>query len=259
MPKQTNNKKAFIEGYLRDIYKVLTSRKGEDCKREVGLFLYRLYWGEKTGNYEEALNMTLALNAKLDKPHDKNYVVSHTQSAETKLKQGKTYKYSINKIIDVLDITAEEMQELNLEYLYTRTPEERKEHKSKYDSERYIKNLEEKGSKSKKEEIKERAEEVAKSLAQNKSKKEICSELNLSSSSYDRARAIAIKEGLLECAQKEIEVKDNVETETRENSKKITTPKIPPSIVYKNNFVILTAPVIWGWQEEVGGSIGLRE
>jgi len=277
MARQIKNKKPFIDGYLMDIYKVLTSRKGEDCRREKGLFLTRLLWGEKTGDYNEALNMTLLLNAQLDKPHDKNYVITHTQSAETILKQGKTYKYSIKRIMEDLSITEEEMQKLSLEHLYTRTPEREKERRREYDHERYIKSQNGKKGKSKSQEISERRETMAKLLAENKNGDEIREKLNIGVRTYYHDKACVMKEGLLEraiTAAKEASEKivaaakeraEQIKTEIARSAKKLGKSmksglqKIPLSIVYKNNDVILIARCDGSWQEEFGKNRDLLE
>lgn len=105
----------MLDGRVNDLFKLFSMRKGGDCSREYALFLCRLWVGERTNDFDYALEQTQALNRTFDVPFDERYVETRTKSAETKLKTGKTYQYSLSKLIDVLNITDEEQKEL--EYL----------------------------------------------------------------------------------------------------------------------------------------------
>jgi hypothetical protein len=208
--KPFNNGKIFLEKWLGDIIKLITSRKGENCRRELCLFLIRLWMIETTRDYDLALKKTLEVNSKLDKPFSESYVKSHTQSAETIIKRGESYKYKKGSIIELIGITEEEMQDLM--YLNKDTKKERKQ---KQDKERYERRLKESDKKTKKEEIKNRREKIAEMLNRGRTKKEICEELQISKRTYDNDK-IAIKaEGLIKCAEKAV-------SEVKKTASKIT-------------------------------------
>jgi len=178
--------KPLLEGRTRDLKRLFGMRRGKDCRREYGLFLYRLWLCEMTHDYDYALNETLVLNASLDAPLDENYVIRRTASAEKITRKGNTYKYSKKKIIEVLAITDEEMKELN--YLCD-TPQSEKERKKKSNRSLYLKKLEKEGKTEKCDTVKLRRECIIAMIAENKSKQEICAELKISVRTYERDRA----------------------------------------------------------------------
>jgi hypothetical protein len=147
-----------------------------------------------------ALKKTLEVNSKLDKPFAESYVKSHTQSAETIVKRGESYKYKKSSIIELLGITEEEMQELT--YLNKKTKKERKQQK---DKEEYARRLKEANKKTKKEEIKNRREKIAEMLNNGITKEKICEELKISERTYDTDKIVIESEGLVERVKKGIE------------------------------------------------------
>jgi len=201
----------FLDYWLRDIEKLITVlRRGEDCRRELCLFLNRLWLCETTHDYGLTLRKTLELNAKFDKPFSDSYVRSHTQSAEDIIKRGNTYRYSKKNIIELLGITDDEMK--NLKYLNKLTKKERMQIKNRKS---YEKRLEKSGEKTKKEAIQERREKIADMLNSGKKEKEICEALNISRRTYYSDRTVIIAQGLMKCAAKKI-------IEVRRNTNKIT-------------------------------------
>ena len=189
------NGNSFLDYWRRDIETLITSRRGEDCCRELCLFLYRLWLCETTRDYERALKATLELNSRLDKPFTESYVKSNTKSAEEIIKRGDTYKYSKKNIIELLKITDDEMK--SLMYLNKLTKKEREAIRKR---KAYEKRLEEKGEKSKKEKIKERREEIAKMLNEGKTEKEIIQALQISRRTYYSDKLVIISQGLVKRA-----------------------------------------------------------
>lgn len=202
--KHSNKKpyeiKSFLDYWRRDIEMLITVlRKGEDCRRELCLFLNRLWVCETTRDYDMALKSTLELNKKLDKPFTDSYVRSHTKSAEDIIKRGNTYRYTKKNILELLDITEDEMK--NLRYLNNLTKKERESIRKRKS---YEKRLDEAGKNTKKEEIRLRREKIAEMLKESKKEKEICRELKISRQTYYNDRIVIITQGLVKRAAKTI-------------------------------------------------------
>ena len=209
--KKPCNGNWFLDYWRRDIETLITSRKGENCRRELCLFLTRLWLCETTNDYEGALKATLELNARLDKPHGESYVKSHTQSAEEIIKRGDTYKYKKENIIKLLGITEDEMK--NLKHLNKLTKKERESIRKRT---AYEKHLEDTGEKPKKDKIKERREEMAKMLNEGKTAGEIMKELEISRRTYYSDKAAIIAQGLVKRTVKAIK-------QVRNTANKITS------------------------------------
>ena len=178
--------KPLLEGRISDLKRLFAMRKGNDCRRECALFLCRLWVCELTNDFDYALHETLAFNKSFDKPLNENSVIKTTASAEKKVRKGSTYKYSKKKIIEILAITDEEMKHLN--YLCD-TPQTEKERKRKSNHNLYLKKLEKAGKSEKRYSVELRREQIIFLLAENKSKQEICTLLNISVRTYERDRA----------------------------------------------------------------------
>lgn len=185
---------AMLDGRVNDLFKLFSMRKGGDCRRELALFLCRLWVGERTNNLTYALEQTQALNKTFDVPFDENYVARRTKSAETKLKTGKIYKYSVSKLIEILNITESEQKEL--EYLCVQ-PHTKKARKEKSNRRAYLSRLEKEGKQTKGEAIRERREAIATLIAEGKEKEDICAILHISTRTFDRDKAAIIADGLL--------------------------------------------------------------
>ena len=192
---------SYLINWSEDIAKLITSRTGENCKRELCLFLYRLWHCESTHDYEDALQKTLELNAELNKPFSESYVRSHTYSAEVIIKRGDTYKYKKTRIVEMLKITGEEMKQLNLTSFTTISAKEREQIRNR---QAYEKRLQEAGKKTEKVIIRTRQENMAILINNGKTKQEICAELNISPSTYYTDRAVLIADGLIVLVKKAI-------------------------------------------------------
>jgi len=178
-----SNTKPFLLGRCADIARLFSLRRGENCRREYGLFLYRLWLCEATNDFDFALRETLILNESLDCPFPVKYVIERTASAEKKVKNGSTYKYSKNKIIEVLAITDDEMSYMS--YLYN-NPVTVKERKSASNRRAYLHRLESEGRTTKKESLRQRRANIETMLEQGHDKAFICDSLKISSKTYDR-------------------------------------------------------------------------
>lgn len=193
---ETATRNIYLKECLQDIETVLKSRTGENCKREYGLFLYRLYQQELTGDAKLALERTLALNAALSCPFSESYVIVRTASAQKKLDGGETYHYKRDTVIAALEITAAEMDTLPLSvYSGAATPKERK---ARANRRAYKRRLEEQGKQEKKSTVAERRERFAAMLKEGKTREEIINELALSKATYYRDLA-AIR--AMECVE----------------------------------------------------------
>ena len=73
-----------LKSYCEEIRKVLCSRTGADCKRELALFLYRYFLREMKYTSEEALNLTLDFNAHLSCPFDETVVLLSKGEVDSK-------------------------------------------------------------------------------------------------------------------------------------------------------------------------------
>ena len=174
----TKNIKYILKGRCEDLEQLYKQRKGENCKRETALFLYRLWMIEITGSFTKALEKTLVFNKKLDCPFTEKYVKSQTKSAEKKIKRGQTYKYSKKRIIQALEIKNDEMETLT--YLKNTTDRKACNHKS------YLLRIKKDGKTTKKENIEQRQKKIVKMQKKGIETKEICKKLKISRATYNR-------------------------------------------------------------------------
>lgn len=79
--------------------------------REEILFLYRYFTACFTEDTDEALSRSLELNDKFKYPLSEREVIRDTESA-TKAYYKRLYKYSNEKLIELLEITEEEQKQL---------------------------------------------------------------------------------------------------------------------------------------------------
>jgi len=184
----------MLDGRVNDLFKLFSLRTGGDCSREYALFLCRLWVGERTNDFTYALEQAQALNKTFDVPFDETYVEKRTKSAETKLKTRKTYTYGLPKLIEVLNITEAEQEEL--EYLCVQ-PQTQTARKKKSNRKAYLSRLEKEGKQTKADTVNERRETVATLIAEGKEKEEVCAIMNISARTFDRDKAAITANGLL--------------------------------------------------------------
>lgn len=208
-------KNYYLTQYIADIENLLTARKGADCKREYGLFLYRLFTQELTNDADFALEKTLALNSSLSCPFSENYVKIRTASAKTKIEKGETYHYKRETIIAALEITAEEMDTLELCVLtVAKSP---KEKKARANKKAYQKKLAEQGKDTKKSTIAQRREKIAELREKGLTAETIMETLNISKATYYRDIAAMGFNACVEACTHVIEEAVETITESVEN------------------------------------------
>ena len=185
--------KKLLLDRCKDLERLFAMRKGEGCKREIALFMYRLWQILITGDYQDALNKTLEFNQRLDEPFEEHYVKSRTRSAERILKRGKIYKYSNQRIIQDLEITEQEQQYLCVlrdVCISGQTEQEKKRKKKERNRKAYITKLRKNGEIEKKEKIELRREALLFMQKKGYSVAQICQELKISKTTYYRDMAV---------------------------------------------------------------------
>lgn len=189
-----SNKKPMLNGRCRDLERLFALRHGGDCKREVGLFLYRLWLCEATHDYDYALNMTLLFNKSFSVPLDEKYVISRTASAEKIVQKGNSYRYSKKRIVEILGISDDEMKELSYLNLSDGVPSDAKKARNRR---AYLSRLEEEGKETKTNTVRTRREKIAALHVEGKGKGEICALLNISTRTFERDMIVIAAEGFI--------------------------------------------------------------
>jgi len=187
-----------FDTYCKEIKKLFSMRKGADCKRELGLFLYRYFCLEITHDREETLKKTLAFNASLDCPFDDAYVTKVTASAESRVNKGIPYAYRKSTIISVLEITEEELKELPF---LASDVKSQKEYRRENNRKNYEKRLAAEGKTAKKDLILERRAAILTLQKQGKSAAEIQKDLHISRATYHRDIAALAVASVLEAVR----------------------------------------------------------
>ena len=198
----SKNKKLtrILEGYCADIKTLFAMRQGADCKREIALFLYRLFTYDITGDKHLALEQTLAINASLSCPFPESYVIRTTRSAERKIDKGDTYHYKRETIIDILEITDEEMKSLTYLVSDVRRMERKRENSKKA----YLDRLAAEGKETKAEAKAKRRAAILVMQKEGMSAKEIMAALEISKATYYREAAEIAAETAIETAREVI-------------------------------------------------------
>lgn len=197
LPQVDSWTRGLLMDRCNDLERLFSMRKGEECKREIALFMYRLWQILITGDYQEALDKTLDFNHRLDKPFSDQYVKIRTRSAERILKRGKIYRYSNRRIVQDLEITDQEQQYLSIlkDLGLSSSPiQEQKRKKKERNRKAYIIRLKRKGEIEKKEKIELRREALLSMQKKGYSVKEICQKLHISKTTYYRDMAVLAPE-----------------------------------------------------------------
>lgn len=188
--KESNQKK--YEAICQDLEKIYQSRKKEHCKREVACFIYCMLRKQLGWDYEKAIEQTLAFNATFAYPLNPKFL-------KTRCKSKKYYYYTINRLVEMLEITAEEQ-------VGTLILHESKSNKVKC-KEYYDKQLVKNGKLRNGERKKNQQEFLIYGYQNldfsNKTVKTICDELEISRSTYYRLINLIKAEGIDLCEIKE--------------------------------------------------------
>lgn len=235
-PSITGTKMCYIlQGYCKDIEVLFSSlRKGADCKREIALFLYRLFTYYLTKDKDIALEKTLELNAALSCPFKRQYVIRATQSAERKIDKGDTYHYKKSTIIDILEITDAEMESLT----YLVHDGQRKKRKKVNNRKAYLRRLNIKGELTKAEKKKKRLDDIIEMSKEGLSSKQIIEKLGISRATYYRDMVLIDKLKNNDKEDESVEIKEEMEREGLKNKDKmeniVSVSKIQ-SLYYKSS------------------------
>ena len=175
-------RKKMLRACCEDIETLMKMRTGENCKREIALFLYRYFLREMKYGSKEALERTLQLNNGLDYPLDPCYVEKATASADRRYKTGVPYAYKRSTIIKVLEITNEEL--VCLQYLSLSLSE--KDRRRQKNRTTYKNRLSRAGKELKEDAIEKRRASLFAMLQKGHTAKEIQAALNISRATYHR-------------------------------------------------------------------------
>lgn len=200
-PKTSTKICRILQGYCNDMETLFSMRRGADCKREIALFLYRLFCYDMTGDKDLALERTLAFNAALSCPLSEAYVIRATRSAERKIDKGDTYHYKRETIMKVLEITSEEMKHLT----YLVGDVERRGRKQENNRKAYLDRLAAAGKETKAESREKRRSAILAMQKKGKSAQEIMESLSISRATYYREIAAIAANSALEAARDVLE------------------------------------------------------
>lgn len=218
-PKTSTKMCRILQGYCNDMETLFSMRRGADCKREIALFLYRLFTYDITGDKDLALERTLAFNADLSCPFSESYVIRATRSAETKINKGDTYHYKRETIIEVLEITNEEMKHLT----YLVNDMERRDRKQKNNRRSYLDRLAAAGKETKVESRRKRRSALLAMQEEGKSAEEIMETLSISRATYYREIAAIATNSVLENVKDVLEEGKEKITQIIENAVEIVS------------------------------------
>lgn len=208
--------KSILRTYCEEIKLLFAMRKGENCKRELGLFLYRYFLREMKHDSDYALKEMLAFNASLDCPFDEKYVIRATASADKRIDLGIPYAYRKSTIIKVLAITEEELS--HLPFLASNS-DSKKARKKEQNRCAYDARLASEGKQRKKDALLERRAALYQLKAEGKTPTEIQNILNISRATYHRDTAA------LSCADILYEIKEFIKEQAERLSQTSTKAK----------------------------------
>lgn len=207
--------RGWMGNVCADIRKLFSMRKGEDCCREIGLFMYRYFLREMKVSEEEALEKMLEFNASLDCPYEESFVINATASADRRIATGLPYRFKRSTIIRKLNITPEELAYLPC---LGASAIDLKEKKKERNKKAYQNRLAAEGKVAKQDVIQERRAAILVLQEQGKTAAEIQSELQISKATYHRDIAAIKAEKVVEAVQ--LAMEDMVE-EITNTAKKI--------------------------------------
>lgn len=198
------NTSKMLEKRLQKLERVLVDAP-EDSYREKGLFLYRMFACEHTGDKKLAAEMTRELLGKMACPIPEREAMQETRSAEKYWESGRAYKLKDETLAEWLGLSAEEWKELLPRVSY----DQDKELKRARNRRHYKKKLERTGDTTKQEKIKARRESIARLIGDGKTKEEICSELQISERTYYADKKYLQDEKEIESNAKKSDAKSN--------------------------------------------------
>ena len=190
MGKRKQGFKQILQQRIDDLVTLAQLRQGQNCGRECILFLLRLWYGELTNDFESAKEMILEVNQMFQYPLTQKEVITATLSAEKAIKRNRTYRYRDTTIIDMLQITEEELCHLPYfsNVLYSQKLSRRSQNRSAY-----LRRLKRTGKATKRQSTQKSLRKMRHYLAHNLSREEICRKLKISRSTFYRyKRMVAV-------------------------------------------------------------------
>lgn len=224
--------KSVLGSYCAEIRKLFSIRKGADCKRELGLFLYRYFHREMKFDSDSALKETLSLNASLDCPFDEAYVTTVTASADRRIEKGIPYAYRKDTIIKILDITKEELEQLPFLAAGVKSKRERRKESNRR---AYESRLTAEGKVAKKDAILSRRASILAMQEQGKTAVEIQKDLQISRATYHRDIAALAVTSVLDAVRAVLEAQSEKITDTAKKAAEAVSDAIES--VKKSGFI----------------------
>ena len=164
---------------LRRIEKILLDAP-KDSYRERGLFFYRLFACEYTGDKKLAADMTRDVIRNMTNPISEASAMRTTRTAERYWENNKVYRMTDEALSSWFDMSVEEWKALIPHEAYAVDKELKSERNKRY----YQKQLKQAGETSKHDKITNRRKELIRLITDGKNKEEICSELGISERTY---------------------------------------------------------------------------
>ena len=182
---------------LKDFETIQTIR--EENYREILCYLYRNYCLLANMTHEEAWKETVKFNSRFKNPLKENELDS-----DTKCLNRKQYLHKSATILNILDISHQEEEQLHLISILSKYEYKRRDRvyqKNKYNSEeakkKYQEKLKAEGKLTEKEMISQRRLKIKDLLQEGLKRKDICSQLNISIKTYKRDISSLKEQGLV--------------------------------------------------------------
>lgn len=179
---------------LRDFEKIQSIR--EEGYREILCYLYRNYCLLSNMTHEEALKETLKFNSNF-----KNPLKSNELDSDTKALNRKQYTHKSVTILNLLEISHQEEEQLQLENIMSRKEYNRRDRiyqRNRYKEQSIYENkLKAEGKLSEKEKISQRRLKIKDLLVEGLKRKDICEQLNISIKTYKRDISSLKEQGLI--------------------------------------------------------------
>lgn len=222
-----------------------------DSYRERGLFFYRLFACEYTGDKKLAADMTLDLIRNMQNPLSEASAMRTTRTAEKYWDNHRVYKMTDEALAGWFDMSLDEWKALIPHEAYKVDKELRSERNKRY----YQSQLKKAGKASKQEQIELRRNKLIRLIRDGKNKDEICSELGVSERTY-YADYKAVQK-VLSCAK----AQDTVVEGTAKNSDSISNsgPVGPNCAEDVKDIFITRDSVVENPFVELGWSMKLEE
>ena len=219
----------MLEKRLKSIEKVLLDAP-KDSYRETGLFLYRMFACEYTGNKKLAADMTRKLLANMANPISEKSAMRTTKTAENYWENGTIYKMKDSTLAEWFGMSLDEWKDLIPKNVSEDDKSLRKARNRRY----YEKKLNVAGESTKKSKIIKRREALARLLSDGKNKLEICSILEISERTY-YSDLKSIKINAADAKAQDIEIGSAEKSDASSNS-------VPIGTIVGNNGVSYNIP-----------------